>query len=55
MGANNEKCFFPKIAVPVSDEAFDVVKIGFSPQFNDRKSFLEEIRKIIPESIIEVI
>ena len=36
--------FFPKIAIPVSENAFDVVKIGFSPQFYARKEFLEEIR-----------
>lgn len=50
-----QKAFFPKIAVPVSDEAFKVVKIGFSPQFTDRKKFIEELQKILPESVIEVI
>lgn len=47
--------FFPKIAVPVSDEAFDVLKISFAPQFRDRKGFLEEMRQLLPESVIEVI
>lgn len=47
--------FFPKIAIPVSENAFDVVKIGFSPQFYARKEFLEEIRQLLPESIINVI
>lgn len=47
--------YFPKIAVPVSDKAFDVVKIGFAPKFGDKKGFLEKIKKIMPESVIEVI
>ncbi len=47
--------FFPKIAIPVSDMAFDVVKIGFSPQFSAKREFLEEIRKLLPESAINVI
>ena len=47
--------FFLKIAIPVSENAFDVVKIGFSPQFYARKEFLEEIRQLLPESIINVI
>ncbi len=46
--------FFPKIAIPVSDVAFDVVKIGFSPQFGARKKFLEDIRQVLPESVINV-
>ena len=47
--------FFPKIAVPVSERAFDTVKIGFAPRFQERKRFLEEIQQLLPESIIEVI
>ena len=47
--------FFPKIAVPVSEWAFDTVKIGFAPKYQKRKRFLEEIQQLLPESIIEVI
>ena len=47
--------YFPKIAVPVSDNVFDVVKIGFALKFEDRKRFLEEIKNILSDSVIEVI
>ena len=50
-----KSAFFPKIAIPVSDDAFDVVQIGFSPQFSAKKELLEEIRQLLPESTINVI
>jgi hypothetical protein len=47
--------FFPKIAVPVSDKAFDIVKIGFSPKFVDRDAYMEDLQKLLPDSVIEII
>lgn len=49
------KAFFPKIALPVSDEAFGVLKIAFSPKFVDRSNFLKELQELLPESSIEII
>ncbi len=50
-----QNVFFPKIAIPVSDEAFDEIKIKFSPGFKNQKEYIGEIRKLLPNSIIEVI
>jgi hypothetical protein len=47
--------FFSKIKVPVSDKAFDIVKIGFSPKFVDRDAYLKDLRKLLPDSVIEMI
>jgi hypothetical protein len=47
--------FFPKIAVPVSDKAFDIVKIGFSPKFVDKDAYLKDLQDLLPDSVIEII
>lgn len=47
--------YFRYLSIPFLDEAFDIIRIGFSPQFAGRSTFLEEIRKICPNSIIEII
>ena len=54
-GTIMKNSFFPKIAVPVSDKAFDTLKIAFSPKFDNRDNFLKELREILPKSCIEVI
>ena len=46
---------FPKIAVPVSDDAFNILKIGFSPKFDGKDAFIEEMRTLLPQSEIEVL
>ena len=47
--------FFPKVAVPVSEKAFDVIKIKFSPEFKNQDEYLEKLRSIVPDSTIKVI
>lgn len=49
-----DKCFFPKIAVPIIDEAFDVIKIKFSPDFINKDAYIEAIKSIRPKSKIEI-
>ncbi len=46
---------FPKIAVPIKDDAFDVIKIRFSPEFIDRDKFIDKIKEIRPNSEIEIL
>ena len=47
--------YFSRIAVPVSEVAFDEIRIGFSPQFINKKDELEKIKAMMPNSsIIEI-
>ena len=50
-----DKGFFPKIAVPITSEAFDTIKIRFSPNFVNHEKFIEKIREIKHKSIIEIL
>ncbi len=45
---------FPKIAVPLSSEAFDEIKIKFSPLFRDKENFINEIKQLMPNSKLEI-
>ena len=47
--------FFPKIVIPISEDAFDEIKIKFSPEFENKDEFLNELREIIPHSKFEII
>lgn len=49
------KAFCPKIAVPVSENAFDEIYIKFSPEFENKDEFLNELRNMIPRSKFEII
>lgn len=50
-----QSAFFPKIAVSISEEAFDEIKIKFSPKFENKDEFLNELREIMPHSKFEII
>lgn len=47
--------YFPKIAVPFTDDAFDIIKIRFSDGFQDKDAYIGEIKKYRPESKIEIL
>lgn len=47
--------FFPKVAVPLVEDAFREIRIKFSPSFKDKDVFIEKIKTLLPESIVEVI
>lgn len=47
--------FYPKISVPITDEAFDIIKIRFSPFFTNKDEFIEKIKEIQPKSTIQVL
>jgi len=46
--------YFPKIAVPLSEDAFNVIKIRFSPKFTDKDEFFKAVMEILPECNIEI-
>lgn len=47
--------YAPKIAVPVSDDAFKEIIIKLSPEFEYEDEFVEELQKLLPSSTITVI
>ena len=47
--------YHAKIAVPISEEAFNSIKIRFSPNFTDRDAFITRIKSIQPQSKIEIL
>lgn len=48
-----QNVYFPKIAVPISEDAFNEIKIKFSPKFENKDEFLNELREIMPDSKFE--
>ncbi|MDO4548630.1 MAG: hypothetical protein Q4D04_11060 [Clostridia bacterium] len=47
--------FFPKIAVPLTNNAFDQVRIRFSPNYSNKSECLRRIEKLLPSSKIEIL
>lgn len=47
--------FFPKVAVPVTDDAFEEIKIKFSPDFKNQDDYIKQIKQILPNSVIQII
>ena len=47
--------YFRLISIPLSNDAFNTIKIGFSPNFKNKSDFLNEIKNIYPNSKIEEI
>lgn len=50
-----KKVFFPKIAMELTEKAFEELKIKFSPGFKDRESYLKKVEDILPGRKIEVL
>lgn len=50
-------CYFPKISVSLSNEAFNDLKIKFSPYFDQTKKveYIDTLENLLPNSKIEVI
>ena len=44
----------PQIAVPISDDAFSILKIGFSPKFERKDAFIDELHNLLLKSEIEI-
>ncbi|MCD7956580.1 MAG: hypothetical protein LUG93_12730 [Lachnospiraceae bacterium] len=47
--------FFPKIAIPITENAFDVLKIRLSPKLENKDGFIEELKSLISSGNIEFI
>lgn len=47
--------YFRQVSIPLVDEAFDTIRISFSPNYGDREELLGEIKKLYPNSMIEVL
>lgn len=47
-------CWFARIAVPFTIEAFKNIRIRLSPKFADTDTFFKELRDILPEADVEV-
>lgn len=47
--------YFKQVAIPLLDEAFEIIRIAFSPNYGKRDKLLAEIKKIYPNSVIEVL
>lgn len=56
-GIYKNDSFCPKVAVSLTDNAFSDFEIRFSPNFSDerKRCFLEELKKINPDSTIKVL
>lgn len=50
-----DQCFSPKIAVPISDDAFDTLKIGFNSLFTRKTELLREIQTQYPDMKLEML
>ena len=48
------KFWFKRAAVPLSENALHCIKIRFSPNFDDKKAFLDELHSNFPDSKIKV-
>ena len=47
--------YFPKIAVPLTPDAWDTLLLKFSPQFNDKEEYINNIRDLLPDSQIQLL
>ena len=47
--------YFKQVAIPLFDEAFEIIRIAFSPNYANRDKLLAEIKKLYPNSVIEVL
>ena len=47
--------YFKQVAIPLLDEAFEIIRIAFSPNYGNRDKLLAEIKKLYPNSVIEVL
>ena len=47
--------FFPKMAIPLNEKAFEEVRLKFSPRFSekDKDDFLAEVKRLLPDSPIK--
>jgi hypothetical protein len=54
-GAIMQKCFFPKIAIPLTSDSFNVLQIRFCPDYCNRDAFLSQVHELLPNSMIQVI
>lgn len=50
-----QDAFFPKIAVSLTEDAFSVIRIKFSPKFENKDAFMNELRELMPHSKLEII
>lgn len=50
-----DKAYLSKVRVPLQEQAFETIKIRFSPNFVNKNEFIEKIRSIIPNSIVEIL
>lgn len=50
----SEEPYFRYLTIPLTDNAFDTLKIAFSPQYKERDSLLQEIQRLYPRSVIEI-
>lgn len=44
--------FFQKVAVPITNDAFNEIVIKFSPKFTDKEKYISEIMNVAPQSKI---
>ena len=46
--------FFPKIAIPLNENAFNIIKIRLSPNFQNKETFIENIASLLPGNKIDI-
>lgn len=53
---NPNRPYFPKISIPLSDDAFSNLSIRFSPKYSQDKkqNYIERIKELLPCSTIEI-
>lgn len=50
-----KEAFFPKIAVQLTENAFEEIKIKFSPDFKNKEAYLRKLKEMISGKTIEVL
>lgn len=47
--------FFPKMAIPLNEKAFEEVRLKFSPKFSGKEDFVQKVKDLLPNSTIEIL
>ena len=47
--------FFPKMAIPLNDKAFERVRLKFSPNFIGKEELVQKVEELLPDSQIETL
>lgn len=50
-----DMAYYPKVRVPLKKQAFETIKIRFSPQFNNQSDFIKRVKEKMPNSTVDIL